>query len=359
MGSGTHKAVLEVLDEQIKNDLAGILPIAKSSLSQWGAWILPGHGESREDCGQCRIMGCLETQNHHGDHEGQAYWKAEGRSCRRAECPVCYEKWASAEGHRAVRRMMQYKTRMKPIHVIMSPSVGDFELSYDELKEKMYSVAKEIGVIGGLSIIHPWRSICKLCQNDKDFCECGEAQVLEWYLSPHFHLVCYGWVKGEIVGSMYEREGWIVKNLGVRQSMAATIAYQLSHAGVSKPRKDKCPVHGDDKESCELEMILSVHKGGKTRETKKATVTWFGDLSYNRLKVDKEIMSEKPKCPLCEAELHEIVFTAYQIEYDQVFERGKEYFGDVFGWEYLKPPPSPYLGKIAPVGFEDMKTFDA
>jgi len=48
-------------------------------------------------------------------------------------------------------------------------------------------------------------------------------------VSPHFHILGYGWVHH--VKENYESNGWIVKNLGIRNSVRATAHYQLSHCG--------------------------------------------------------------------------------------------------------------------------------
>lgn len=338
IGNGGLVAQNQVFQDY-SNDLAGILPFAKTR-SRWDAWRLPGHGEvTRETCGHLFWKGCLETHAHFGEHQGKGYAKRARRCCRKASCPMCYEKWAFLEGHRAVRRISQYVTRMKPIHVIISPGVRDMELSYDALKDKMYSIAKAIGIVGGLAIIHPFRSICKLCQKDKDHCDCGEAGVYEWYVSPHFHLVCYGWVKGEVVGSIFESEGWVCKNLGVRQSVASTIGYQLSHAGVHMPESGSCSVHGSDHVACRLANKFPFPNPPDCEivsgEKKKATVVWFGALSYNKLKVDKSVMDEKDRCILCNGELREIRFTMCDLSlWESQFKENDEVFLDPEGWEY-------------------------
>lgn len=327
-----------VLLSTFSNDIDGILPLGKSSLSQWHGWVLPGHGDSRVDCGKLYTKGCLEVGLHHGEHEGKAYFKRVARSCKRAACPVCYEKWASREGHRAVRRMSYFKTGYKPIHVIVSPSPADIELSYDDLKDKMYSLVKRVGIFGGMSIIHPWRSLCDLCQHDKEHCSCGDRQIIKWYVSPHFHLICYGWVNGSAVGSVFNDSGWIIKNLGKRDTLAGTITYQLSHAGVSNPSEGYCPAHGDDKESCRLAREFpfgnAVNCSPSLKGHKHSTITWFGVLSYNKLHVPKESMDDKPLCPVCESPLREVVFTMYDADFSDLIE-GYEWFDDPGGWEYL------------------------
>lgn len=324
------------------NDVGGILPVTKSSLSRWSSWFLPGKGSSRESCGEYFWKGCLNLDAHHStEHSGKIYRKRCRRSCGRAQCPVCYQKWASLEGHRAVRRMAQFKTNLREIHVIVSPGVSDIEKPFDDLKDKMYSLVKRVGIIGGMAIIHPFRSICKVCQRDKERCNCGDSGDFEWFVSPHFHLVCYGWVNGSAVGSVFQNEGWIIKNLGVRDTVAGTITYQLSHAGVHMPDNSvNCSVHGRDSDACRLanaypfpnppDCVIS------EKESKKATIVWFGALSYNKLKVDKSIMHQKELCPICESELQEIVFTKYNADFSDVPEHA-EFFDEPDGWEYLAP----------------------
>lgn len=328
------------------NDIEGILPVTKTSFSRWQAWKLPGKGTARDSCGEFFWKGCLELDKHqHTEHKGKIYRRACRRSCGRAQCPVCYQKWAALEGHRAVRRMAQFRTTLKPIHVIVSPGASDIEKPYDDLKDKMYSLVKKVGIIGGMAIIHPFRSICDVCQKDKERCNCGDLQKLQWYVSPHFHLICYGWVNGSAVGSVFENEGWVIKNLGVRETVAGTITYQLSHAGVHMPDNQvSCSVHGKDADACKLanaypfpnppDCVISEHEG------KKATIVWFGALSYNKLKVDKSVMEHKDVCPICESELKEITFTKYNAIFDDVLEHS-EFFDDPDGWEYLVPPEPP------------------
>lgn len=337
------------VEQTFANDISGILPLGKVDL--WHHWLLAGGrsvsgeqiGQPKHDCGTYYMKGCLEGSLHKGDHAGKGYFLPAQRTCKRGECPTCYNKWAGREANRAMRRMAQFKTRFKPIHVVISPSVADASVDYSLLRDKMYDIAQEVGVIGGLAIIHPFRSLCRQCQKDKDFCECYES-VFDWYVSPHFHLVCYGWIKGEAVGSMYEREGWVVKNLGLRDSVVGTIAYQLSHAGVHHAG-GYCPVHGLNMHEHDLAQEYPFGRPIECRlldhETKKHTIVWFGALSYNKLKVDKSLMDEKEKCPLCEGALFPVVFVNYDIDYEQFKDRG-EFFADVDGWEYSKfRPPDP------------------
>lgn len=250
--------------------LSGILPIAKSTTSEigsiWaseeetiGGWNLPGHGQQYPDCGTIRFRGCLNVAEHRQtlldgrEAVGKAYVNAYKRSCGRKECPVCYESWAGLEAGRVEFRLSYYAGKWRrPVHVSANPSPELWGLPFEKLRSSAYRVLKRAGIVGGSVIYHPFR------QND----------VKKWFFSPHFHIIGYGWHRG------FSIPGWVVRNHGVRKSVHATVMYQLSHAGVNP----------------------DYH-----------TITWFGELSYNKLKVP-ELVEEKPKCPLCGLELVKLVF---------------------------------------------------
>ena len=184
--------------------------------------------------------------------EEKVYVRRYQKSCSRAECPVCFERWAAKEAHAVDSRVSRFKiSRTKhPIHVIVSPNDGDIQtLEYSKLRSRAYLLLEKVGCIGGSMIVHPFRF-------DRE---------RGWFFSPHFHVIGYGWIHG--TKENFEETGWVIKNLGVRSSVYRTAQYQLSHAGVW------------------------MGKG------KRTTITWFGALSYNRFSAPREKHSEK--CPLC------------------------------------------------------------
>jgi len=154
------------------------------------------------------------------------------------------------ESHRASHRMRSFKPDKyrAPIHVVFSPPPGSYT-SIKESREMMYRLSKLVGLYGGMSVFHPYR--------------CGKG---EWKWSPHFHTLGYGWITG--TKEVHETKGWIVKNLGVRKDVVRVTNYLLSHAGIRQGQH---------------------------------TVTWFGELGYAKLKVDKE--PEENNCPYCSAPL--------------------------------------------------------
>ncbi|MBA7699345.1 hypothetical protein ES703_108040 [subsurface metagenome] len=99
-----------------------------------------------------------------------------------------------------------------------------------------------------------------------------------WFVRPHFHLICYGWVDEEAVKTINKRTGWVVKNLGVRDSVYTTALYQLSHCGVKKGIQ---------------------------------SVTWFGKMSnkyYCKLNPAPKLKPKKATCPHCECKLIPLVY---------------------------------------------------
>lgn len=237
---------------------SGILPIAKSTvLDLPSGWSLPGRGVAYGDCGNLRFRGCLNVEHHHEaldrEQNGKAFVTAYRRSCGRKECPICCESWASLEADRAEYRLSMYRGRWrKPIHFSVNPSPELWGIPYEKLRSSTYRVAKRAGIVGACMVYHNER----------------QDSSKKWFFSPHFHGVGYGWHRG------FSILGWVVKNHGIRKSVYATLAYLLSHAGVHK----------------------DYH-----------TTTWFGALSYNKLKVPPPAV-EKPKCPLCGAELVKLFY---------------------------------------------------
>ena len=248
---------LQIERDGVERDRALLvsLPIAKSTSSE--GWSLPGHGSPYSDCGSLRFRGCLNVADHHKaldrEQEGKAFVQAYRRSCGRKECPVCYESWAALEAGRIEFRLSYYVGKWrKPVHISVNPSPELWGIPFVKLRSSAYRVLKRVGIVGGSMIYHHSR----------------QDEVGKWFFSPHFHVIGYGWHRG------FSIPGWVVKNHGVRKSVFFTAMYQLSHAGVNS----------------------DYH-----------TVTWFGELSYNKLKAP-ELVEEKPKCPLCGLELVPLIF---------------------------------------------------
>ena len=264
--------------------------------SQGLSWLLPGHGDPYPDCGQFYYKGCLGVSAHKQNMldvhtAGMIYAKRMVSTCLRAECPTCYEKWAAKGAHAITYRLLEAKKgRMhfgKVVHVTVSLPKSDYHLvdTYPKLRPKIYKMLKKVGFFGGSMIFHPYRV---------------NKSTKKWYFSPHFHILGYGWLRGKKVASVYKSTGYIVKNHGVRKSVFATALYQLSHAGI------KSGTH---------------------------TITWFGQLSYNKIKVVPEVV-EPDVCPVCGAKLRSIVWLGPELT-DPLGDRpAGEYWIEPGGWAY-------------------------
>jgi len=238
---------------------SGILPIAKYGFQEID-WQLPGKGAKYDDCGDWRYRGCLNLGEHTGSsldgetREGKYYVEWYHRSCYRASCPICYEKWAGLEASKIEHRLKYFWKWGKVLHITISPSEKDLlKLSFAKLKAKLYRTARLRGIKGGVVIWHPFR----------------ENEDGTWRVSGHFHILGFGWVRNVKQG--YESDGWLVKNIQdgkEERSVFRTAMYQLSHCGISKTNRP---------------------------------VAWFGVCS-SKIKVP-EMEEEKHMCPSCGLEL--------------------------------------------------------
>jgi len=230
-------------------------------------WKLAGTEEPKDYCGIFNTEGCFNVKKH---PRKKPFIDQRMLSCFRSACKKCWlKKWLARESSRSTKRIENYVAlaqrngfrNKKPIHVIVSPPWNQKYDRFDLLKEKCRRMMKEAGIIGGLLIYHPFRL-------DK------ETNI--WVVHPHFHVIGFGWVVN--TSRISSKEGWIIKNKGIRDSLHSTIYYQLSHAGVSE----------------------KIH-----------SITWFGTLGYrskyaNEIKVEKEELD--PNCPFCDLLLVRVEF---------------------------------------------------
>ena len=273
-------------------DLCGGHFNVENLIVEWAYdWTLPGHGSAYSDCGHWRSRGCLNVMDHNQqgieeNRAGKVYIERYQRTCFRAECPICYESWAGKEAGSIAHRLKASRKFGRPIHLIVSPPMEYWvRHDYKSLRKKAYKIAKNSGFKGGSCIFHPFRKV----EDSK-----------QWYFSPHFHMLGYGWINND-----YASHGWVVKNTGVRKSVSGTAMYQLSHAGVSK----------------------GTH-----------TITWFGSFSYNKLKVDP-MPKQEHSCPACGAELVNLFyFGAEELPDEKV-----NLWLDPEGWE-VNPRSEKYQG---------------
>ena len=156
-------------------------------------------------------MGCLNKAKH---ANGEIFLKPFQKSCFRADCEKCCFKWLGRSASKSTKRMKLYEKQSKKIakHIIISVPDWDYDKPKKELALKAYQVLKEVKADSGLIIFHPFRY-----HKDSDM----------WYYSPHFHVIGFGWVDN--VAETYNKYGYVIKNLGIRETLFGTIYYQLSH----------------------------------------------------------------------------------------------------------------------------------
>jgi len=220
-----------------------------------------GTGEQKEDCGHFITEGCDNFLNHPNK---MVYAQHRRLTCKRAQCPLCWDSWLIRESSRVTERIEKFRMlserngfrSTKPIHVIVSPPKYLWNISWIELKKTCRRMMKKAGIIGGVSMFHAFRR---------------SSDGKTWYYSPHFHMIGYGWVVN--TKKISSEEGWVIKNKGIRNDSTEvynTVSYLLSHTAIAK----------------------GVH-----------SVTWFGDLSYRSkyaLELKREIEeSEADMCPYC------------------------------------------------------------
>jgi len=223
-------------------------------LSNWkeiehNGWNLPATKEKHCWCGIWQSLGCINEQAHVRLGVGKKiYLKQFQRSCYRPACKECYTKWITRQADVATKRIKKFEklSNRKPIHLLLSPPSGQYYLSENELKMRIKEILKVISFSGGAIIFHPFK----------------RYKNRDWYYAPHFHIIGFGWRSFLYKG--YGKFGWLVKDLGFRESVFQSFCYLLSHSGIKE---------------------------------RAHTVRWVGKLSYSKLKVEKE-----PKitcCPIC------------------------------------------------------------
>ncbi len=255
-------------------------------------WHLPATKEPHVWCGHWSTVGCLNVKAHENtEAKGKGFVKRFQRSCYRADCETCFKKWLARESNKATRRIEKYEklSGKNAKHIIISVPSWLYYKPKKELAKQSYKILKDVGCIGGTTIFHPFRKHVVYVNNEIKF---------EWYYSPHFHVIGFGWI--EKTTENYYKNGWVVKNKGFRDSTFATFYYQLSHAGIKKHNH---------------------------------TLVWFGSLSYSKLKVEKEDV-ERNMCPYCSAKLRHVEpYGLFAIKPPDV---EIELLVDLEGWRYVE-----------------------
>lgn len=255
---------------------------------------LVGHCEqTNEKCGTfCKFMGCTRVELHNKvifdksgnpvDCSGLGDFKPVYYSCGKPTCSVCYERgWAVREAKNIEFRLEQARKHFgSPEHITCSVPPELYGLSLKAMREKVKKVLLSRGVIGAVRIFH-WVRFDKVKR--------------VWRRGVHWH--CLGFIvggfrrcrrcskkgrfrcndcdgfKGRQVRG-YAKDRFIVKVHDERKTIVGTAWYVLNHATVDVTKK------------------------------RFHVATWFGVVSYRKLKISKELRKEWDKahglkCRIC------------------------------------------------------------
>jgi hypothetical protein len=212
---------------------------------------LPAQGQAKAYCMKWVSWGCDNTKQHpHGKH----YAEHENKTCKVANCPKCFESWINRQANRSTKRFTKYledKT-FNFRHIILSPPQDKAKnMSYPQLKKWLSFALKRANIKTCAIVFHPFR-----------FQDKNKSKP---YVSPHFHLLVYGKVTNTT--EFFNKTQWLIKNKGNMKNeidIFNCVRYLLSHAGI--------------------------------RERTHA-VRYLGDISYRKLKVEKEPYEHN--CPYC------------------------------------------------------------
>jgi hypothetical protein len=262
-------------------------------------------------CGQTLgFKGCLNVDLHSHvsldgvNHTGNVYIRKVVHSCDKPGCPICFKRgWAVREASAVEYRINQASKRFGVAeHIVCSVPKSDYGLPYVQLKAKALKALRNRGVLGGVLIFHGQR----YCSRRESV---AKGKPFGWYLSFHFHVIgfidggmaqcrhcskstidCLGcsgfngrtrreyYKEGGKDGAGNSGYGWIVDVKGARKTIHGTAWYQLNHATI-------------------------------VRGVKRSSVTtWFGSVSYVKLKLKKEDRVMRDICPICQHELEEVIY---------------------------------------------------
>jgi len=216
---------------------------------------IPGTGSITNDqCGSVR--GAHKCEDPLCGHVELRHYQ-----CHNYECPTCYRSAAHQAGLRIEDRLTGVSSELRrygvrtgyPVHVILSPPPGSV-LSTSDIprlkRETVYRYCKDIGMIGGVAVFHPYRIVPELKKalreynknNDpgkfwdlvhKDILQLGSwKDYVVW--SPHFHILGYFPSIKEKSNDFEKRTGWMYKNLKKTDSICKSVSYLLTHHAYKK-----------------------------------------------------------------------------------------------------------------------------
>lgn len=276
-----------------------------------GGFELVGKGNiTSNKCGTfLGFYGCLRVDLHDKvtldgqNFKDKAYIKKRFHSCDRPECPICYVSWASREAFAIDYRLKDASKNLGLIeHFIVSTPRDEYGLSYEKLKSNCIKALRNRGISGSSLIFHPFRYISREESRRK-------GVAFGFHFAPHWHALgflsggyskcrnCNKNIRSYISGAgkllesrggvfacagcdgfeavtrrCFGKDRYIVKVQAARKSVAGTAFYELQHCGLVR---------------------------GKSRSR---VVSWWGTVSYAKLKVKKR-EKHVEVCPICQHKL--------------------------------------------------------
>jgi len=237
-------------------------------------FILPGQGEPYDSCGQYFFKG-------HVPNPGTVHYIRAKHSCHRFDCPICWHDWQKREALDAFDRLNKYAEmyNRKIVHYVVSPPQSMEYHTYESfraLRKQAYKISKLRGIKGGIMIFH--ERACRYTDSTT------YTDTHDGSRGAHFHILGDGWLSVRIK-DFYLDDGWIVKNLRIRtkKGIYSTLFYILDHA-----------VRATD---------AGYPAISQSTTSRLATETWFGSMSYNKLKIEKFKGSDAIFCPICDCEI--------------------------------------------------------
>jgi len=227
---------------------------------------LPGQGEAYEWCGEWYHIGHFAGKTLH--------WVRVKRSCHRYECPKCWHDWQRREAGEAAHRLNSYSVdrRRRMVHYVLSPpeDVLHTKKEFVKSRQRAYNIAKSRGIRGGIMIYH--ERACRY-YDERVYTNSHNGRH-----GSHWHIIGDGWLHS--ITELYQKDGWVVKNLRIRRhgGVYETLVYILDHCL----------------------RAYSPEVSSSTTEVRLHTVTWFGSMAYNKLRIPKEIGQKLIFCPICQ-----------------------------------------------------------
>jgi len=222
---------------------------------EYDGFTLPAQGQSKEYCKKWISFGCDNLKKH---PKKKHYAEHRLKTCKVSSCPLCFESWIGRQANRTARRLSKFvkRRKFKMKHITLSPPQEQAKsMSYDQLKKWLNFVLKVANIQTASVIFHPSRF--------------EDRRKSRPYISPHFHLLVYGRITNTT--EFYNKTKWVIKNRGdlkTDKDIFTCTRYLLSHCGVKK----------------------GTH-----------TVRYLGEVSYRKLKVEKE--PKMNNCPYCDLPL--------------------------------------------------------